>query len=242
MHVDDYYHAEDICGLLAINESSDAIILCEHLSTVQIESSLRHCCNHKENKGIIITRNDSTYWKLDPDTYNKLIILGYYKQLNDPYIVLTNVRKLKTLRSVVCFYIEQCTHIPPEFIQWLGLKNATKFRARHGEGLLDIAIKECRYDTVEYLAKQGLSIKSFTAKQSEYSPVDFRNYKIFFNAYNNLCNLLESKNYSFTQSGLYNIMLGFIYGIGFFPIYIMFLSPILLLMLFANLITSSAPF
>ena len=174
----------------------------------KVESNKRHT---------IISIAESDYLDLDPNDYDQLFLLGYDGRIATPAAVLGNVKELKSLDEIVSSYFQNCSSVPAEFIQWIGLDKAKSYRVgeyNKNKGILDIAIMECQYDIVEYLAKQGFLFNVFTSDCIGY--VFYSRSQVFFHTFDNLCNLLESRIYDFSIKDLYLMILQFIKGIGNF--------------------------
>lgn len=153
----------DICILLALNDSDNAIYL-EEMDYSRIR--YKELCKKEEDSNkrcTIISLNERDYLDLDPNNYDQLFLIGYYGKVTTPTVVLDTVKKLKSLDEIVYAYFRNCSSVPVEFIQWIGLENAKSYTRKNGNSkdILDIAVMEYQYDVIEYLVKQGLCFKAF---------------------------------------------------------------------------------
>lgn len=208
----------DICILLALKDSGNDI------SLVKIDySGVRYnalCKKGDDNKGCtIISSDERDYLNLDPNDYDQLFLLGddYNGSITTPEVVLDNVKKLKSLDEIVFTYFRNCSSVPAEFIQWIGLENVKSYVGKYNNikgNILDIAVMECQYDIVEYLVKQGLRLNVFIYDWP--GTIFYRKSQVFFHTFDNLCNLLEKGSSDFSIKELYMLMLHFTVGIGDF--------------------------
>lgn len=202
----------DICILLALKDSDNDI----HLKEMD-DSGIRYksLCDELDSnkKGTIISLTERDYLDLDPKGYDQLFLLGYDGRIALPAAVLDNVEELKSLDKIVYTYFRNCSSVPAEFIQWIGLENAKSY-VYNKQRILDVAIMECQYDVVEYLARQGLRLNAFT---SDWLGIIFYSKaQVFFHTFDNLCSLLENRIIDFSIRDLYMTMLHFFDGIGDF--------------------------
>ena len=206
----------DICILLALKDSDNEIYLEEmDYSSIRYKELCKKVDSNERRTIISIAEND--YLDLDPNDYDQLFLLGYDGRIATPAAVLGNVKELKSLDEIVSSYFQNCSSVPAEFIQWIGLENAKRYKVRgydKNKGILDIAIMECQYDIAEYLVKQGFHFNVFTSDSTEIA--FYSESKVFFHTFNNLCSLLESRITDFSIKDLFMMMVHFVVGIGLF--------------------------
>ena len=193
----------DICILMALKDSENDISIEEmDDSEIRYKSLCKELDSNK--KGTIISLTERDYLDLDPKGYDQLFLLGYYGKVTTPAVVLDKVKKIKSLDDIVFTYFRNCSSIPEKFIQWIGMKNAKTYKLRgfnKNSNILDIAVMECQYDVVEYLARQGLCFNAFISDWPRI--IIYSRAQIFFHTFDNLCSLLENRIIDFSIRDLY---------------------------------------
>ena len=210
----------DFCILLANGCNSEDV----QFRTETDIDSLRfksYCTKYEEDKGgIVVSPYQTDYLDLDPDKYERLILVGYDERVATPALTVENFTVIDNFSDLIDTYLMNCGIESEQFIEWAGLGREQwyisncKLNSAGFKSILDRAIVCCAYNSIALLIMKGCKFNVFT----HYQVYDlwFKNSDAFFKAFNNICGLLEDGIYEFSQDDQYSLFMIFVCGIGRF--------------------------
>lgn len=210
----------DFCFLLANGCNPDKVQFRREsdIGSLRFKS---FCTKYDGDKGgIVISPYQTDYLDLNPEKYERLILVGYDERVATPALTLKNFTVIDNFSDLIDTCLMNCDKVSEQFITWAGLDREKwyvsncKLCEAGFRSILDRAIVVYQYESIALLAREGCRLNIFVHYQA--SDSWFKDYGAFFKAYDNICMLLEEGIYSFSQDELYSLMMIFVCGIGLF--------------------------